>query len=735
MARCSLASLLLAFVPALAAAQRFPAESTTILAPLAGQLAAKARWQRLSAARFSPNLGLTAIHEGELRIVFGDAIAVRTGAPISLTRDDVQGEISLTAFPDGDAVDAYVAAHPSAAAAPRWRRQAPPVTYRLDGLRLASVVRVHDGSAAQPLLNTGLFKAPLAAFSNALPGADSGFFTIYGRSVPMRCSGGETPSCGEGFTCEPRLGQLGGTAFEDGAPCPIGTPLCGAVAEGGLCVDPTSPLYDAGNPAGLARAVVWKHAVGNADRMLPERYYARPWFTHKFMNLCARTVSDFDSARAGGRGNDYRPADGSRPGAAKLLLWGRPGYIGTGADGRDLRLYFAVVDMPRYSASADFAWEPRYFTGVSASGVPQFTADPGEARALDLGGAPLPEHERWDVVNQMSISWVAPLGAWVMLYGGGTNETLAQVLTYGEGGLVEPDPEGAIQIRFAPAPWGPWSAPEPLLNAGSPLPVTEAPREASQYGPGGILRHPLCTAPECAPEEPTIHAGDYGFLYGANVIDAWTEAVDSGAALYWNVSTWHPYQVVLIKSVGFAASDGDDRPTVPDVEHGGLNAGAAASLPEPGAGAAADEGSEAGPEVGERAAAGRSTAGGAHAETAAGHHDAGGGCRAAAGAAAHTRFAAIYALLVLQLRRRRRTGRSAGSNQTARTGTESSHAWIAVVTIEAVAPDRQCSVGGPSGISTSTISPCVCTTSRGTAARSSPSIARFSASTSPRRQR
>jgi len=550
-------------LPAAGRAQRLPSEDTTVLGPLAGRLATPAFGQWLSGTRFAPDLGLTAIHEGQLRIIFGDAIVVRNGAPIGLARDDVQGEISLEDFPNGAAVDAYVAANPPAEGEPFWQRETPPVTYRLNWLRGAAAILAYVGGGGGRLLNTGLFKAPVAAFSNAMAGEDSAFFTIYARWVPMQCSGGETPSCDQGFECEPRLGQLGETLFEDSPPCVIGSEYCSEVAGGGLCFDPTSSLDDADSLPDRARAVVWAQAVGNADPVRIERYYTRQWFTNKFVNLSARTVNDFDEARIEGQGNDYRPADGTSPDASKVFLWGRPAYIGTGANGQDLRLYFAVADMPRYSATGEFEWAPRYFTGMSTRGVPQFSSDQREARALDLGAEPVAEREIRDVVNQMSISWVDSLASWVMLYGGGTNEQLAEVLTQGRGALVEHDPDGAIQVRFASQPWGPWSAPQPLLRAGSPHPLTEMPEASSQYGPGGILRHPLCTSRACAPHEPTLDDDDYGFLYGVNLIDAWTQPTDEGAVLYWNVSTWHPYQVLLMRSEAIRAADPDE-PEAPE---------------------------------------------------------------------------------------------------------------------------------------------------------------------------
>jgi hypothetical protein len=37
-------------------------------------------------------------------------------------------------------------------------------------------------------------------------------------------------------------------------------------------------------------------------------------------------------------------------------------------------------------------------------------------------------------------------------------------------------------------------------------------------------------------------------LYGANIIDRWTQETADGANIFWNVSTWDPYQVLLLKT-------------------------------------------------------------------------------------------------------------------------------------------------------------------------------------------
>jgi hypothetical protein len=99
----------------------------------------------------------------------------------------------------------------------------------------------------------------------------------------------------------------------------------------------------------------------------------------------------------------------------------------------------------------------------------------------------------------------------------------------------------------------------PHLFAGTPTIVGDA------YGPGGLLFHPLCRdsgGAVCAPSDPTrpvdvffpgcprLGAGfDTGFFYGPNVIDAYTRADGAGGAdVFWNVSTWNPYGVALLRT-------------------------------------------------------------------------------------------------------------------------------------------------------------------------------------------
>jgi hypothetical protein len=104
---------------------------------------------------------------------------------------------------------------------------------------------------------------------------------------------------------------------------------------------------------------------------------------------------------------------------------------------------------------------------------------------------------------------------------------------------------GAIRMRTAEHPWGPWSPPQDVIAGGDP----EVPG-SGQYGPGGVLRHPACTAKGCAAhsQTPFYQQQEYGFFYGTNIIEQWTRQTAEGVDILWNASTWDPYRVVLLRT-------------------------------------------------------------------------------------------------------------------------------------------------------------------------------------------
>jgi len=209
------------------------------------------------------------------------------------------------------------------------------------------------------------------------------------------------------------------------------------------------------------------------------------------------------------------------------------------------KLYFAYADMPRFDPTGRFAWAPRYFAGLNADSSPRFSSRQTDAVALDLSGGNNASNERFDIVNQMTVSWVPALGKWMMLYGGDLPPDVVQFFLGPNWTRAVRDPRGAIHARFASKPWGPWSAPVEVLAGGDP---SVSPVAGTQYAPEGILFHPACSG-RCAPSDPFAPLNTHGRLYAANIIDAWTTPRANGAVdIYWNVSTWNPYQVMLMRT-------------------------------------------------------------------------------------------------------------------------------------------------------------------------------------------
>jgi hypothetical protein len=386
---------------------------------------------------------------------------------------------------------------------------------------------------------TGIGKTPTGGFSS---GTD--IFALFHRWIPVQCSGGERPSCDGGYVCDTGLGTYLGAVDDLALQCDLESDIgCARVPGGGLCVDHESPLY-ADTAWGRTHSVLLEDEFGNQDRNQPGRFVTRAFRTLRFRNPAILTVADFDPARKHGQGNVYTPARHEGTDREKVFVWGRPAFGAPAARGGNAKLYFMYMDMPEYSETGDIALAMHYFTGLE-DGAPQFSRREIDATPLDLShpGSD-PTRERWDLVGQMSISWLPTLKKWVMFYGGDL-PVRAEPLIVGSDARLARDPEQAIHVRFADQPWGPWSAPEQALR-GVTTPDSPASIPSAEFG---ILRTPGCDAEHCPPHEAAHPNDEIGVLYAANIIQAWTQQADTGAVdLYWTVSTWDPYQVVLLKT-------------------------------------------------------------------------------------------------------------------------------------------------------------------------------------------
>jgi hypothetical protein len=530
--------LLAGLVPA-APAEPVPA-GTTVLGPFTGP-GAPVHPDNLHphpVRYYGTDLGWTYEHGGRIHFLFGDTYATEEGERIEASSgdeyDDAFGTIDIAAVPDPSRIGPG---------------NIPPI-------RIAQNPGTTEAAALDPGHIMESFKTPLGGFSNGRRE-----FALFYTSKPLACR--VDTDCGADFSCDAGLGYYGEPWDTDRGltiPCIDGSSGCNAAtmneaagapaADSGFCVDRGSTVW-AGTDAGRVAAVVLKQLAGIRSTTDPRRYTdTRNWYTNRFANVAVRTVEDFNPARAGG--HDFRPATGSG-GDRRVFLWGRPGFIGVAATGRPLGLYFAFADMPE---DAPFEWALHYYAGSGADGRPRFSRNERDAVPVDLDSrtAGVQPDEVHDIVDQMSLSWVEPLGKWIMFYGGGLidlpMETLPECgvlefFTRGDCRQVNMG-NGAIRMRSADQPWGPWTPPLDVIVGGDPKPL---PPE-HLYAPGGVLRHIACTAPNCAPHTRAREAAEneHGFLYGANIIEQWTLATDGGVDILWNASTWDPYGVILLRT-------------------------------------------------------------------------------------------------------------------------------------------------------------------------------------------
>jgi hypothetical protein len=169
--------------------------------------------------------------------------------------------------------------------------------------------------------------------------------------------------------------------------------------------------------------------------------------------------------------------------------------------------YPFLASAPANAVADPAAW--KYFAGLDASENPRWTSDPAQARQLFTTGDP-----DAGCIGEFSVSWVPPLSRWLMLYN------------------CESQPGGTVRARLAHAPWGSWSAPTDIFHPDTDAAACHFMHDSSRT---------------CA-----SLAGDNGKTNGAPyapyVLTRFTRATSSGAEVYFLMSTWNPYQVVVMRT-------------------------------------------------------------------------------------------------------------------------------------------------------------------------------------------
>jgi hypothetical protein len=406
-------------------------------------------------------------------------------------------------------------------------------------------IQIIRGTTSLPM---GFGKLPGTGFSDG-----RNAIAVIGTADLNRC--GSDGSCPDGSqaVCSQEVGDCTPQIGSIGLPCDLATgfgcfPGQTCTLTTGYCVDRTSSQSD-GTQATDVFAITQNVDFGVQRPTAPVIYDSAERFaTNKFLNPTSRTVRRFTFTS---HANDYRMGNNT------VLVWGRPGF--SGEQGRQDQLYLMVLELPiPTDSSGQFCFHPKYFAGIHpVTHEPKWSSLQSDAKPLAMdgvvNGSP---HEDRTLPNQSTMAYLpAPINKWMMVYGGDVPDQL----------LFDPTNTrnipfaGSIMVRFANDPWGPWSPDKPLLSPGDPSKVGDP------YGPGGFLFHYACfdqpgaqcarsdphrpldvLNPECGPPPFPF---DIGRLYGSNIIDSYTKPDGVGGVdVFFNVSTWNPYGVVLMKT-------------------------------------------------------------------------------------------------------------------------------------------------------------------------------------------
>ncbi len=201
------------------------------------------------------------------------------------------------------------------------------------------------------------------------------------------------------------------------------------------------------------------------------------------------------------------PIDGLPSGGPYVLVWSAGVYRASNA-------YLSVVPVAQFESGAG----TRYFAGLS-DGHPTWSAKESEA-------APIVDHP---TIGDLSVTWAPTLHLWLMTYDSRT-------------------PRGIV-FRYSNTPWGPWSDIQIIFTV-------------ARDGRGFIhrARRDDGLAGPVIGQGKANPAAVNGGAYAPYVIERFTHVDGGRLSLYYVLSTWNPYVVVLMRSTFTVAPPGGGEP-------------------------------------------------------------------------------------------------------------------------------------------------------------------------------
>jgi hypothetical protein len=199
--------------------------------------------------------------------------------------------------------------------------------------------------------------------------------------------------------------------------------------------------------------------------------------------------------------SEPKPIVGLPPGGPFVIVWGVGAY-------RHSDAYLSLIPAEQFETGHG----TRYFAGLDIKGAPIWSANEADATPIVKNGT----------LGDLSVTWCSSLGVWLMTYD-------------------RRAPTRGVAFSYARTPWGPWSEPQVLF-------------ESVRDGALGKFIHDPRAHPNDGLSGPVIGKGEAnpaavaGGAYAPYVVERWTRLQGSELELYYVLSTWNPYVVVLMKS-------------------------------------------------------------------------------------------------------------------------------------------------------------------------------------------
>jgi len=187
-------------------------------------------------------------------------------------------------------------------------------------------------------------------------------------------------------------------------------------------------------------------------------------------------------------------------------------------------IYLASVPVSGFESGAGTL----YFTGLT-----EITNGPPTWSKLETNAYPLvfdnPTNgpvwpNDFPTVGNISVSYYPPLGLWLMTYDGGRQSAAS----------------AGVYFCYAPAPWGPWSPPKLIFN------------DRRDNALGNFVYDTRPNSNDLSLAGPVIGTNNPvttpGGGYAPYQIARFTQMTSNTLTLFYTLSTWNPYTVVLMES-------------------------------------------------------------------------------------------------------------------------------------------------------------------------------------------